>query len=96
LPFSFSKFNKVTSSIFKLAILPYYHLVLSTDDIVYCERASLLEKVLGSSKVQPNFRVTLIRKVQKKLNVKVGDIVIYVEDEKGSIIVKKGQLKPIS
>lgn len=81
--------------VFKFTILPYYHLVLSTDNIVFYERASLLEKVLGSSKVQPNFRVTLIRKVQRKLNVKVGDIVIYVEDEKGNIIIKKGQLKAI-
>jgi bifunctional DNA-binding transcriptional regulator/antitoxin component of YhaV-PrlF toxin-antitoxin module len=52
-----------------------------------------LEKVVGSSKVQPNNRVTLIKQVQKKLNVKVGDVVVFVEDEKGNIIIKKGQLK---
>jgi hypothetical protein len=45
--------------------------------------------------VQPNNRITVIRQVQKKLNVKIGDIVIYVEDEKGNITIKKGQLKPI-
>jgi bifunctional DNA-binding transcriptional regulator/antitoxin component of YhaV-PrlF toxin-antitoxin module len=54
-----------------------------------------LEKVLGSTKVQPNNRITVIRQVRKKLNVKIDDIVIYVEDEKGKIIVKKGQLKAI-
>jgi len=54
-----------------------------------------LEKILGTSKVQPNYRVTLIRKVQKKLKVNVGDIVVYVEDEKGNTIIKKGELKPI-
>ncbi len=54
-----------------------------------------MEKVLGSSKVQPNNRITIIRQVQKKLNVKVGDVMIYVEDEKGNIVIKKGQLKPI-
>ena len=75
--------------------MPYYHSVLSTSNIVFNERVSLLEKVLGSSKVQPNFRVTLIRKVQKKLKAKIGDIVVYIEDEKGNIIIKKGQLKPI-
>lgn len=81
--------------VFKFAILPYYHLVLSTNDIVLNERVSLLEEILGNSKVQPNYRVTLIRKVQKKLKVDVGDIVIYVEDEKGNIIIKKGELKPL-
>ena len=54
-----------------------------------------LEKVLGSSTVQSNNRVTLVKQIQKKLNVKIGDIVIYVEDEKGDIILKKGQLKPV-
>jgi bifunctional DNA-binding transcriptional regulator/antitoxin component of YhaV-PrlF toxin-antitoxin module len=56
---------------------------------------STLEKVLGSSKVQPNNRITLVKQIQKKLNVKIGDIVIYVEDAKGNIILKKGQLKPV-
>ena len=37
--------------------------------------------------------VSILRK--KKLNVKIGDIVIYVEDEKGNVVIKKGQLKPI-
>jgi len=54
-----------------------------------------LEKVIGSSKVQPNNRITIIRQVQKKLNVKMGDVIIYIEDEKGNIIIKKGQLKPV-
>lgn len=54
-----------------------------------------MEKVLGSSKVQPNYRVTVVRNVQKKLNVKIGDIVVYVEDEKGNVILKKGQLKTV-
>jgi methyl coenzyme M reductase subunit D len=54
-----------------------------------------LEKVLGSSKVQPNNRITIIKQVQKKLKVKIGEIIVYVEDEKGNIIIKKGQLKTI-
>jgi bifunctional DNA-binding transcriptional regulator/antitoxin component of YhaV-PrlF toxin-antitoxin module len=53
-----------------------------------------LEKVIVSSKVQPNNRVTLIRKVQKKLNVKVGDMVVFVEDEK-NVVIKKGRLKTV-
>lgn len=53
-----------------------------------------MEKVLGNSKVQPNNRITIIRQVQKKLNVNVGDIILYLEDDKGNIVIKKGQLKP--
>ncbi len=54
-----------------------------------------METVLGSSKVQPNNRIAIIRPVQKKLKVNVDDILMYVEDDKGNIIIKKGQLKPI-
>lgn len=54
-----------------------------------------MEKVLGSSKVQPNNRITLIRQIQKKLKVKTGDIVIFVEDEKGNVVLKKAQLQPV-
>jgi bifunctional DNA-binding transcriptional regulator/antitoxin component of YhaV-PrlF toxin-antitoxin module len=53
-----------------------------------------LEKILGVSKVQPNNRITIIRKVQKKLNVNVGDVLMYIEDDKGNITIKKVQLKP--
>jgi len=38
--------------------------------------------------------MTIIKEVQKKLKVKVGEVIIYVEDEKGNVIIKKGQLKP--
>ncbi|WGM89319.1 MAG: hypothetical protein NUK63_10500 [Candidatus Bathyarchaeum tardum] len=54
-----------------------------------------MEKVLGSSKIQPNNRITVIKQIQKKLRVKIGDIIIYIEDEKGNIIIKKGQLNPV-
>jgi len=54
-----------------------------------------LQRVIGSSKVQPNYRITLIKKVRKKLKVDIGDIIIYVEDEKGNITLKKGELKLI-
>jgi hypothetical protein len=75
--------------------MPFYHLVLSTNNTLFNERVTPLEKVIGSSKVQPNNRITLIRNVQKKLNVKVGDMIVFVEDEKGNVMIKKGQLKTV-
>lgn len=75
--------------------MAFYHLVLSTNRHTYFERVKPLEKVLGSSKVQPNNRITVIKEIQKKLKVKVGDVIVYVEDEKGNVMIKKGQLKTI-
>jgi bifunctional DNA-binding transcriptional regulator/antitoxin component of YhaV-PrlF toxin-antitoxin module len=48
-------------------------------------------KILGTSKVGPKFRVTLVKDVQEKLKVKVGDVIIYLEEPDGKIV-----LKPIS
>ncbi|MGD6932595.1 MAG: hypothetical protein ACQCN5_00120 [Candidatus Bathyarchaeia archaeon] len=53
-----------------------------------------MDKILGVNRVQPNNRITIIRQVQKKLNVNVGDVLMYIEDDKGNIIIKKVQLKP--
>jgi bifunctional DNA-binding transcriptional regulator/antitoxin component of YhaV-PrlF toxin-antitoxin module len=47
-----------------------------------------VEKVLGTSKVGPKFRITLVKPVQTKLKVKIGDLIVFVEDEKGNVILK--------
>jgi AbrB family looped-hinge helix DNA binding protein len=49
------------------------------------------EKILGTSKVGPKFRVTLIKEAQEKLKVKVGDMIVYLEEPDGKIV-----LRPIS
>jgi bifunctional DNA-binding transcriptional regulator/antitoxin component of YhaV-PrlF toxin-antitoxin module len=51
-----------------------------------------MDKVLGTSKVQPNNRITVLKKVQKKLGLKIGDLVVYVEDDKGNVVLRKVQL----
>lgn len=55
----------------------------------------MLEKTIGGSKVQPNYRITLIKRVREKLNLEIGDLVIYFENERGNIILKKGELRPV-
>jgi len=52
-----------------------------------------LEKVLGTSKVGPKQRVTLVKEVQDRLKTQVGDLVIFVEDEKGNIFLKVTKLR---
>ena len=54
-----------------------------------------MEKPLGSSKVQPNFRVTLTGDVRKRLGVKVGSLVVFLENEKGEVVVKRAELRPV-
>ena len=54
-----------------------------------------MDKTLGSSKVQPNFRVTLTKDVRNKLRIKVGSMVMFVESEDGEVVLKKAELKPV-
>jgi len=54
-----------------------------------------MEKPLGNRKVQPNFRVTLTRDIRRKLGVKVGSLVVFLENQKGEVIVKKAELRPV-
>ena len=45
-------------------------------------------KILGTSKVGPKYRVTLIKDVQERLKVKVGDLIVYLEEPDGKIVLK--------
>jgi hypothetical protein len=38
--------------------------------------------------VGPKFRVTLVKPVQTKLKAKIGDLIVFVEDEKGNVLLK--------
>jgi len=54
-----------------------------------------MEKLVGNSRVQPGFRVTLTKEVRRKLRTKVGDIVAFIEDERGNIVLRRAELKPV-
>lgn len=58
-------------------------------------RCSLMERIVANSRVQPGFRITLTKEIRKKLKTKVGDIVAFIEDERGNIILKKAELRTI-
>jgi hypothetical protein len=45
-------------------------------------------KILGTSKVGPKYRVTLVKEVQEKLKVKVGDMIAYLEEPDGKIVLR--------
>jgi bifunctional DNA-binding transcriptional regulator/antitoxin component of YhaV-PrlF toxin-antitoxin module len=54
-----------------------------------------MDRIIANSRVQPGFRITLTRGIRKKLKTKVGDIIAFIEDEHGNIIIKKAELKAI-
>ena len=45
-------------------------------------------KILGQSKIGPKYRITLVRDVAKRLQVKEGDTVVFTENERGEIVLK--------
>lgn len=45
---------------------------------------------LDSSKVLQGNKITIKADIAKKLKIKVGDKIIFEEDEKGRIYIKKG------
>ena len=51
------------------------------------------EKVLGTSKVGPKNRITLVKNVQEKLQIKEGDLVVYLENEKGNVVIRASKFK---
>lgn len=37
----------------------------------------------------------MTKEIRRKLKAKVGDIIVYVEDERGNVIIKKAELKAV-
>ncbi len=53
------------------------------------------EIILGTSKIDPRFRVTLVQPVPKLLNVGVGDLIVFVQSEKGEIIIRSSSISKL-
>ncbi len=51
-------------------------------------------KLLGTSKTSTDNKITIIKEVSQKLNLKQGDIIAFYEDENRNIIIKKATLSP--
>jgi len=54
-----------------------------------------MDKIMANSRVQPGFRITLTKDIRKKLKAKVGDLIIFIEDDRGNIIIKKAELRAV-
>lgn len=51
------------------------------------------ETVIGTSRIDPRFRITLVQPIPELLNAKVGDIVVFAQDEKGRIYIKSSAIR---
>jgi bifunctional DNA-binding transcriptional regulator/antitoxin component of YhaV-PrlF toxin-antitoxin module len=62
--------------------------------MIECTQEDMTE-IVANSRVQPGFRITLTKDIRKKLKARVGDIIAFIEDERGNIIIKKAELKTV-
>lgn len=46
---------------------------------------------IGAAKVSSNYRIALLKEVAEKLDVTIGDKVIFYENEKGEICIKRAE-----
>jgi len=53
-----------------------------------------IETVLGTSKVDPRFRVTLVQPIPELLGIKAGDLIVFVQDENGEVKIKVSSILP--
>lgn len=51
---------------------------------------SLERKVLATSKITRGFQVTITKEVRDKLDFKVGDLLVFIEED-GNVIIEKAE-----
>ncbi|NPA74752.1 MAG: hypothetical protein GXO25_01555 [Euryarchaeota archaeon] len=56
---------------------------------------NLWEVVKVSETKNGQYRITLKKKIAKELNVKGGDYMVFLKNEKGEMVVKKLELKDV-
>jgi len=54
------------------------------------------ETVLGTSKVDPRFRVTLVQPIPELLGVNVGDLIVFVRDTGGNVVIRVSSIPSAS
>jgi bifunctional DNA-binding transcriptional regulator/antitoxin component of YhaV-PrlF toxin-antitoxin module len=54
------------------------------------------ETVLGTSKVDPHFRITLVQPIPELLGVNVGDLIVFVRDNGGNVVIRVSSISSAS
>jgi len=50
----------------------------------------IMSKIIGTSKVAINRKISLIKAVADKIGADEGDLIVFLECEDGSILIQKG------
>jgi AbrB family looped-hinge helix DNA binding protein len=48
--------------------------------------------ILGTTKLAKGGKVTIIKDIQSKMDLKEGDIIVFCETDEGDIIIRKGSV----
>lgn len=49
-----------------------------------------MPKIIGTTKLTSDGKITLISDVREKLKATGGDVIVFEENEKGNIIIRRG------
>lgn len=49
--------------------------------------------MLGTSKVDPRYRITLVQPIPELLGVNVGDLIVFVRDEEGNVNIRVSSIR---
>ncbi|MGP8069475.1 MAG: hypothetical protein ACLP5V_06260 [Candidatus Bathyarchaeia archaeon] len=53
----------------------------------------MASKILDHSEVQSSYRITLTAPVRKLLKVREGDLIAFVLDNRGNVVIKKAEVR---
>ena len=54
------------------------------------------ETILGTSRVDPRFRITLVQPIPELLEVRSGDLIVFVSDEEGKIVIRASNISRVA
>jgi len=54
------------------------------------------ETILGTSKIDPRNRITLVQPIPELLDVKAGDLIVFIRDGNGNIMIKASNVSHLN
>jgi len=54
------------------------------------------ETILGTSKIDPRNRITLVQPIPELLHVKAGDLIVFIRDGDGNILIKASSVSHLN
>jgi len=54
------------------------------------------ETIIGTSKIDPRNRITLVQPIPELLDVKAGDLIVFIRDGKGNILIRASNVSHLN